>query len=75
MRHVAAQVTALIVLSSSSALACPVCRPAVESDVYNQDFTITLLTLLSPLMVLFMIAIGLYHLDDIMAKLNHIMGD
>jgi hypothetical protein len=75
MKNIAAGLaTSAILFSSTAAWACPQCRPAVESGVYNQDFAANLFVLLLPLAVLCAIGVGLYFSDAIMAKLRHIKG-
>lgn len=74
MKHLSAGFVALYILFSSTALlACPQCRSTVKSEVYNGDFAVNLFVLLLPLAVLFVIGIGLYFSDTLVAKLRQVI--
>jgi len=53
-----------------SVWACSECRIQVNSGVYSQNFTGTLLVMLLPIIVLALIGVGIYYADDIKAKLK-----
>ena len=62
----------LLLLSAAPSVvwACPECRAEVNSGVYGQSFTGTLLVMLLPLIVLALICVGIYYADDIKVKLK-----
>jgi hypothetical protein len=51
-------------LSSGAAWACTTCRPLVNAGVYDQNFSGTLLVLMTPLAILAFIGAGLYFFAD-----------
>jgi hypothetical protein len=68
LRRIAPGLALSAIFFSTSAWACPSCRPAVESGVYNQNFVANLLLLLLPLAVLGAIGIGIHFSDAIIAQ-------
>ncbi len=60
----------LFLSAAPSVWACPECRVQVNSGVYSQNFTGTLLVMLLPIIVLALIGVGIYYADDIKAKLK-----
>ncbi len=60
----------LFLSAAPTAWACPECRAQVNSGVYSQNFTGTLLVMLLPIIVLALIGVGIYYADDIKAKLQ-----
>lgn len=53
-----------------SVWACPECRAQVNSGVYSQNFSGTLLVMLLPIIVLALVGVGIYYADDIKTKLK-----
>jgi H+/Cl- antiporter ClcA len=51
-----------------TASACPECRAQVKGGIYDQDFSVNLLLLLLPVIVLVAIGVGLYFADEIAEK-------
>lgn len=58
-----ANVAVMLVAVSSVAWSCEVCRPWVESGVYNSHFASTWGLLALPLLALLLIGLGAHYLD------------
>ena len=61
---------ALFLGAAPAAWACPECRAQVNSGVYGGGFAGTLLVMLLPVVVLALVGAGVYHADDIKARLK-----
>jgi len=63
-------VPAIILGAVRPAWPCPGCRAQVESRVYGEAFTTTLLVVLLPLALLALVGAGLYYADEIRRRLK-----
>jgi len=61
-------IAALCVICAGTVSACPECRARVRSAIYNQDFSVHLVVILLPLLVLTATGMVLYYADQITAK-------
>jgi hypothetical protein len=63
----------LLIIFSSTVLACPFCRAQVESGIYDRNFFSNLFVMLLPIVILTAIGFGLYHADKISDRLKRRM--
>lgn len=59
---------------AATASACPECRARVKGGIYDQDFSVNLLVLLLPVIVLVAVGVGLYFADEIAERAKERMG-
>lgn len=64
-----------LLFASAEAWACEVCRPLVQSGVYNPDFLANFLLLMVPLGILATVGLLAHHMDAILANLRSRKGN
>jgi len=60
----------LFLSAAPTSWACPECRVQVNSGIYSQNFTSTLIVMVLPIIVLSLVGVGIYYANEIKAKLK-----